>query len=101
MAELRNGVIIAAVSSVLGVGGGLLLYRVNNSHAASEKQMADLKDFRDLTRVLNSEITKSEYDAFEHDVMKLRADVQTGKYRELLPINDPNWISCRSLAQPR
>ena len=94
MSDLRNGLIVAVFSVALGAALSVpvtrYLDRARGTQAASKNQFTDLKEFRDLTTLLNSEIRRPHYEAFDRDIPKLETETKSGKYRELLPGSDPD-----------
>lgn len=85
MAELRNEILVAVVSVALTVPATLFLNQVRDEHAVSAKRVSNLKEFRDVVNLLNSDIRSPDYEAFERDIPKLREETDTGRYRELVP----------------
>jgi hypothetical protein len=94
MSELRNGLIVAVVSGVLTAALAVPVTRyldgVRGNRAASENKVSDLKEFRDLARLLDSEIKRPDYEAFDRDIPKLQTETKSGKYRDLIPGFDPD-----------
>jgi hypothetical protein len=102
MSELRNGLIVAAFSvaltTVVTVPVTRYLDRERGNHTASENKVSNLQEFRDLTSLLNSEIRRPDYEAFDRDVPKLETETKSGKYRELLPGSDPDTQTLVTIA---